>query len=84
METPVFLSEMEDDIEGIDSVCLFYETAVSNVLAKFPIKEKKQSVVYFFLTLTILHRPPLFTFTKCFLTDHPGEIDAIGADILLK
>ena len=46
-QTLLFLSEMEDDIEGtmmerrfFDSVRLFYETTVSKMLAKFPFKDK--------------------------------------------
>ena len=53
-ETLLFISEMEDDIEGttmerrlFNSVCLFYETTVSKVLAKFPHKDKTISDLSF-------------------------------------
>ncbi len=91
-ETLLFLSEMEDDIEGTTmekkffvSVRLFYETVVSKMLAKFPLKDKTIS------DLSLLDprcrvkvsSSSVVRLAKRFLTDDPDEIDAIVAEFLV-
>lgn len=90
-ETLLFLSEMEDEIEGttmerrfFDSVRLFYETAVSKLLAKFPLKEKTIRDLSFLdpRSRVKTSSASIVRLTKRFLTNNPDEIDAIVAEFL--
>ena len=90
-KTLLFLSEMEDDIEGttmewrfFESVRLFYETAVSKMLAKFPFKDKTISDLAFLdpRNRVKTSSASIIRLTKRFLTDNSDKIDAIVAEFL--
>ena len=65
-ETLLFMSEIEDEIEGtvierkfFSSVRLFYEAVVTKILTKFPLKDKRQ-VTYHLLTPVIDQKVHVF------------------------
>ncbi len=82
---------MEDDIEGttmqrrfFESVRLFYETAVSKMLAKFPFKDKTISDLAFLdpRNRVKTSSASIIRLAKRFLTNNSDEIDAIVAEFL--
>ena len=90
-ETLLFLSEMEDDIEGttierkfFDSVRLFYETTVTKMLAKFPHKDKTISDLSFLNPRNRVKTSSasIARLARRFLTEDPDEIDGIVAEFL--
>ena len=85
-ETLFFLSEFEDEIEGtaverkfFSSVCVFYETVVSKLLAKFLHKDKTLSDLSFIDPNNPAKSNPRGIIRLCnrFMTDVPEEIDAV-------
>ena len=80
---------MEDEIamerRFFDNVRLWYETALSKLLAKFPLKEKTISDLSFLDSRSRIIKTSsasIVCLAKRFLTDNPDEIDAIVADFL--